>query len=379
MKKLLKKKISFFAFIISISLQVFAQNPLIFDLQPDKSSEKKVMIQKNFTSPDFNLFIGIVENPETNSIKLSFRRGDEGDGLFLCYSFVRSQIAINKMTEFMSGEKKLWIDKKTQKEIPWLNYFWGSKDLALPRGEYYKLLPPNNFHELDMAVVNFENRILINLYFYVAQEKKKRKRTTQLLYQVDPITIIINKAKDPCSETEKIIADIHTQIEQLEIMQAKAKEIVKNISVKNCEVQLSAIHQEIITNFLYEKPQWEEHPDCQNVKDSSNKYKALRSAILKEQCPAPDQPSSLDQPNKPNKKEIKNTVACDLEEINERLKNLQKDINRKKGKKSFENERNEFINIKNLADNNIASANCKKELIETYKNYCTNIEKLLND
>ena len=138
---------------------------------------------------------------------------------------------------------------------------------------------------------------------------------------------------------------------------------------QKCGEQLNNIQQQVMTNFPYEKPQWETYKNLPDISEVINRYSMIRNAILNEKCPTVSAPSSSSTP----------TVACILEDTNSRLMKLQMDITKKKAnKESLDNERNEFANIKNLADKNIASSNCKQELITTYKNYCATIEKLLN-
>jgi hypothetical protein len=361
MEKIMQKKITFLVFMLCITLGAAAQNYIKFDLQSNKTNEKEIVIKnsKNMASPSFSLFVEVTENPEDNSIELSFKRGADGNGLYLCYSLMKNVEVIKNLKECTSGDKKLWRDKKVKKELKDLKYFIKTNDLQLSYRGCYRQLPYNNSDGFTLPIVSSENPISMNLYFYVAKENKSSKKTTQLLYQVDPINIEINMTK----ETE-VAAEINEQIKRLETLREAVKNAQKN--KQKCAEQLSNIQQQIITDFPQEKPQWEAYKNNQNIAEGINQYKILRNAILNEKCsttatatPAP---------------------SCILEDTNSRLMKLQMDITKKKAnKESIENERKEFAEIKNLADKNIASSNCKKELITTYKNYCATIEKILNN
>ena len=357
----MKKNTLFLIFTLCIALGAFAQN-LKFDLQSNKTSEKKIAIRnsKNNASPSFDLSIEVTENPEDNSIELTFKRGGDGNGLYLCYSLMKNVEIIEKMKECTSGDKKMWRDKKVKKELKNLKYFIKTNDLQLSYRSCYKQLPYNNSDGFTLPIISSENPISLNLYFYVAKENKSSKRTTQLLYQVDPINIEINMTKE-----SEIAADVNEQIKLLETLQESAKTALKN--KQKCGEQLGSIQQQVMTDFPYEKPQWEAYKNHQNIAEGINRYKTLRDAILNEKCPTTTTSSTP------------TVTACTLEDTNSRLMKLQMDITKKKAnKESIDNERNEFANIKNLADKNITSSNCKQELITTYKNYCATIEKLLN-
>jgi hypothetical protein len=360
MEKMMKKKILFFVFMLCITLYASAQNYIKFDLQSNKTSEREIVIRnsKNFASPSFDLSIEITENPEDNSIELSFKRGADGNGLYLCYSLMKNVEVIKNMKECTSGDKKLWRDKKVKSELKYLRYLIKTNDLQLSYQGCYRQLPYNNSDGFTLPIISSENPISMNLYFYVAKENKSSKRTTQLLYQVDPINIEINMTK----ETE-VAAEINEQIKLLEALQEAVKTAKKN--KQKCGEQLNNIQQQIMTDFPQEKPQWEAYKNHQHIAEGINQYKILRNAILNEKCP-----TTTATP----------TPSCILEDVNGRLMKLQMDITKKKAnKQSVENERKEFLEIKKLADENIASSNCKKELITTYKNYCATIEKILNN
>ena len=207
----MKKKALFLVFILCTTLYASAQN-IRFDLQANKTSEKEIVIRnsKNNASPSFDLSIEVTGNSDDNSIELSFKRGGDGNGLYLCYSLMKNVEIIEKMKECTSGDKKMWRDKKVKKELKNLKYFIKTNDLQLSYRSCYKQLPYNNSDEFTLPIISSENPISLNLYFYVAKENKSSKKTTQLLYQVDPINIEINMTKD-----SEIAAEINEQIKLL--------------------------------------------------------------------------------------------------------------------------------------------------------------------
>jgi len=388
MTKFIKNTIPFIAFMLSINLHVSAQNLLIFDLQDDPSGEKNVVIRNSsdIAAPAFDLSIGVTEDPDNKSIKLSIKRGADGDGLYLLYSLLERAELIDNMKEFTSNEKKLWRDKKAKKEIKQFKYFLESKAVAPPYMGCYKQLPRNNSDDFILPVVTSKDTIDLTLYFYVGKEKKKGKKTTQLLYRVSPITVEVNMLKDPCNGTEEMVAEINELIEQLEELQEVAQATVKPTN-KKCEEQLGTIRQKIMTDYPTEKSQWKKSGDCQDVKDAAATYASLRSSILDEKCPEPPPPPPPPvvqppppQPQKPVEppKPKEPQAACELEGINNSLLQLQKDIARKQvNGESLDNEQKEFARLKTLGDKNVAAAACKQELVTAYKSYCANIEKKL--
>ncbi|MCL2041721.1 MAG: hypothetical protein FWG84_06760 [Bacteroidales bacterium] len=387
MTKFIKNTIPFMAFMLSISLHVSAQNLLIFDLQDDQSGEKNVVIRNSsdIAAPAFDLSIGITEDSGSKSIKLSIKRGADGDGLYLLYSLMEKAELIDNMKEFTSNAKKLWRDKKAKKEVKQFKYFVESKAVAPPYMGCYKQLPRNNSDDFVLPVITSKDTIDLVLHFYVGKEKKKGKKTTQLLYRVSPITVQVNMQKDPCIGTEGMVAEIQEQIEQLETLQTAAREAVKPAN-KKCEEQLGAIRQKIMTDYATEKSQWKKSNNCPAVKDALTTYGTLRSSILDEKCPTPPPPPPPTvqppptQPQKPVEppKPKEPQAICELESINNSLLQLQKDIARKQvNKESLANEKKEFARLKTLGDKNVAAAACKQELVTAYQSYCSNIEKKL--
>ena len=390
MTRFIKNTIPFMAFMLSLGLHASAQNLLIFDLQEDQSDEKNVVIRNSsdIAAPAFDLSIGITEDSGSKSIKLSIKRGSDGDGLYLLYSLMEKAELIDNMKEFTSNAKKLWRDKKAKTEVKQFKYFVESKAVAPPYMGCYKQLPRNNSDDFVLPVITAKDTIDLVLHFYVGKEKKKGKKTTQLLYRVSPITVQINMLKDPCSGTKGVVAEINEQIEQLEALQTAAREAVKPAN-KKCEEQLSAIQQKIMDNYAAGHQQWG-HQACEDVKGNLAKYEKLRSSILDETCPPPPPPPTVQPPpvqppppppppkpvEPPKPKEP--PVTCELESINNSLLQLQKDIARKQvNKESLANEQKEFARLKTLGDKNVAAAACKQELVTAYKSYCSNIEKKL--
>jgi len=375
MKKIIRKKIAFFAFILCLALHVSAQD-LKFEILVNKSGEEKVIIRNsnNSSSPAFELFIEVADNQRTNSIELTLKRGNNGQDFFLCYSLVKNIALIKEMRECTSNKPKLRRKGEVKDKIKQLEYFIKSGDLMLPDKDCYGQLACNNFDEFILPVVTPEQPISLTLQFYVAQNLKKSKRPTLLLYTVDPINIEITVTRDSCSESEDISAEINVQIRKLDVLQKNAQEAVKE--EQTCQERLGNINQRVQTEFHYEHPQWEKFKKCPEIEAEINRYKTLRAAILNEKCPPSSPKPTYNYPPQPPQPPQQ---SCILEEINPRLFNLQKNIQTKqRNKENIENERKEFAEIKNRAEKNIAVSNCKQDLKDAYKNYCKNIEKLLN-
>ena len=396
MKKSIRK-ITLIALILGVILHVSAQERLDFDLQNNKYQEQKVRIKtsvRNSRMPEFDLFIAVSKDPENKSITLSIRRGAESPDLLLCYSLREKVDLIKNMKECESRAAKLCNKKneKTLYQTQQLDYFLESSALRLPYEECYRQLARGNYYEFMLPVTGSENLVDLTLTFYVAKNKNKGKRPTQLLYRADPINVKIDITQNPCNKAQEMISEMNKQITQLEVLYAEAQEAVKSTDRLQCDEQLNDIHQEILADFPFEQPQWEEYLDCQDIIDGSMKYDKLRRAILKEQCVAPyppeppPPPPSILPPSPPTPlPPPTNTIApktkpCELGTMNQLLMYLQMDINKKKmAGESIDEERKEFAKIKDLANKNLNVATCDEELVKAYKNYCTKIEKILNN
>jgi len=356
---------------------LFAQETIRLNLQPGASEKKEVQISQPYSYglDDFPVFIKVdwVVDAEKNNIVLTFdRTSSEGEGLLLCFPLMSNSMLLNQVKACNSLSKRIWRGKGA-KSIKRMDYFFQSDDVDKNYSDCYRYVAINNEEEFDLGNIGEKEILFISLTnLYVVREEKRpwyhlSRRDMKLKYQAKPIDLEIVLERppvDPCLQESNmaLLTEVKGRIVELEKIKEKAEDIVKRN--RNCSSQLIEIFKEVEDNFPLEQPAWSSS-DCNEVEVAFSNYKEIRLDVLSQKCrPATGRSVSR---------------CPDLQKINLQLMNLQMEIySKKKDGKSMEKEKMMFLEIKNDTDKKI-TASCDKDLIDSYRSFCSYIEEALNN
>ena len=174
---------------------------------------------------------------------------------------------------------------------------------------------------------------------------------------------LIRPVINVCDGSDELLNDIIEKIAQLESI--KDNEIIDIKKRSDCAVKLKEKQTAVEQDFLEYYPAWDKYSQCEMLEDAVKRYSDIRFDILNDTC--------IKVPPVVKRCEV------DFRTINDRLMNLQIDILRKKRNgDSTENEKTEYLAIKNDTDKRITN-NCPKEQVASYYTFCRNIERALNE
>ena len=362
-------------FLTGIVTGLFAQAPVRFKVQPGTSDKKELQIVQPSSDGlnDFLLHLNVewVVDAGKNNIVITFDRSNsEGEGLLLCFPLMRDAMPLGKIKACNSLSKRIWKGKGA-KFVKYMGYFIQSDDIEKEYSECYRYVAVNNEEDFDLGDIGEKESLFLSLTnLYVMSEAKRpwyylSKRDMRLEYRAEPIDVEITLERppaDPCllEENKTILGDIEQKIVELEAIKKKADDVVK--ANKNCASLLKNILTEVKENYPEEQVAWS-NSECGDVKTFMSEYKEIYNSILAVKC-----------------KPVASKGRCpDLKKINKQLMTLQMNIYaKKKDGISYEKERGEFSTIKNSTDKKITST-CDKDLLDSYRSFCTYIEDALNN
>ena len=350
---------------------LFAQETIRLKLQPGASEKKEIRIIQPYSDgiDNFSMFLKVdwVTDAEKNNIILTFdRTNSEGKNLILCFPLMKNSMSTNSVKAFNSLSKQIWRGKSA-KSIRQMEYFFQSDDVEKNYNDYYRYVAVNNEEEFDLGNVGDKKNLFISLNnLYVIREEKRpwyllSKRDMKMEYRAEPINLEIVLETDPCLFENNIalLEEAKEKIIELEAIKEKAEEVVR--VNRNCSSQLRRIFEEVEYSFPLEQPAWSSS-NCNEVQVAFFEYQKIRTDIFSQRCRSA--PATGDCP--------------DLQNINKQLMSLQMEIYSKKREgKSVENEKAQFLTIKNDTDKKITSS-CDKNLLDSYRSFCAYIEDALN-
>ena len=355
-----------------------AQDSYTYNLRPDVYEAKEVVLQSSNAFEELKLTLGLKWMQKENQLQLTFDRkaGEGNDTYLLFFPIVPGRVSISDIADCKSRKKNVWTKAKGN-ELNYLSYFLESDHLDISDyGECYKSLANNNEEEFSFEIKTLENFTLKLTGIYAAKIVKRpwyyfSSRDKKLEYKINPITLSINFPRSTvtnlCGNSGQIIAYINAQKEILRVDRNDLADAQRNQNYTLCSLIKDLIRRKFIeTNDKCEKYA----AACDEIAQAIKSYNNECESIMSEQCKTAP-PSS-------------NSSGCSLSEqelttINNRLKNLQMQINlKKKEGSSTDSEAKEYRSIKTTVNEKL-TPECRrkyKSSIDAFVNYCTKIESL---
>lgn len=377
------RHILLFVFLTASVFKLFAQEPVRFKLQPGTSEKKEVQIVQPYSDglDDFPLFLTmewVVDGGKNNIVMTFDRTNSEGEGLLLSFPLMKNAMLLSDVKACNSLSKRIWRGKGAR-SVRQMDYFLQSDDIEKQYSDCYRYVAANNEEEFDLGNIGEKESVFFSLInLYVMREEKRpwyylSKRDMKLEFRAEPIDVEIileRPPADPCELESNIglLKEAERRVAELESIKEEAEEVIR--TNRNCSSLLKAIFEDVEENFPLDQPEWDSS-ECNKVKGAYSNYKKVRINILSQQCRSVATGGGSSSSA---------TTRCpDLKKINQQLMNLQMEIYaKKKDGKSPEKERTSFLSIKNDTDKKITSS-CDKDLLDSYRSFCTYIEDALNN
>lgn len=352
---------------------LFGQKSIHFSLKPKTSEKKEIQLSQPNSDglSDFKMLLNAewTIEEETDRIRLTFdRTNSDGEGLLLCFPLMKDSASLNKMKACNSISKRIWKGKGA-KSVHKIAYFIESDNIEKEYKDCYRFVAVNNKEDFEFTIK--ENTEVLDLSLtnlFVMREAKRpwyyfSKRDMKAEYRAEPINIRIKLNRPPVTPCQRedntlLLKEINEKIVELEALHEKANEAKLS---NNCYGQLKDIQNELKSDYPLEQTAWSDS-ECDEVQDLFSTYKKLHAEIASTRC-----------------KSTSSSSCPDLKRINKRLMDLQMKIYaKKKDGKDISKEKKEFLNIKNDTDKKITS-DCNKDLLGSYKSFCTYIEQALGN
>ena len=360
----------------SISYCVSAQLEVVrFQLEHNKAQSKKITISsKNDSFTSVELTLECKWDSITDHIQFFFNRSLDfsESGAILCFSMYngRNMTSIKRMRKSNSTVKALWLAPQTR-HLSQLQYFLRSDDGKSDEASHYITLP-NGIMETFNFYMNNGKASAVSLDFrtYFLKQEKKRcgRRNMKIIgeaYDVNVKIELLRPVKDPCKGSDVLLNELIDKIAQLEGIQEK--DIAQIKKGPNCAAKLKEKQTAVGQSFLERYPEWDNFFKCEMIEEAIIRYSEVRTAILSDTCAVVA------------RRVVATSCSVDFKTVNNNLMNLQIDILRKKRNgERIEAERTNYLAIKNDVDKRI-TPNCPKDQVESYRTFCRNIEKALNE
>lgn len=370
-------------FLVAAVSGLSAQETVRFKLQPGKSEQKEIQVIQPYSDglDDFPVQLKaewVTDGGKNNIVLMFDRTNSEGEGLILCFPLMRNPMTLGDVKACNSLSKRIWKGKGA-KSIGQMNYFLQSDDVEKDYSDCYRYVAVNNEEEFDLGSVGEKESLFISLTnLYVMREEKRpwyylSKRDMKLEYRAEPIDIEIMLERlpaDPCliESNVALLKEVKAKVAELEAIRERVESVIK--ANKNCSSLLKEIFEEVEEDFPLEQPTWSAS-ECNEVKAAFLSYKKIRIDIFSQKCRT--------RSTGGGSVAVGATPCPDLKKINKQLMNLQMEIYAKKKEgKSIEKEKASYQNIKNDTDKKISSS-CDKDLLDSYRSFCTYIEDALNN
>lgn len=364
------KYILFSVLLFGVISGLFGQKSVHISLKP-KTPEKKEIQLLQSNSDGLNnfkilLYAEWIVDEETDRIRLTFdRTNSDGEGLLLCFPLVSEPISINNMKACNSVTKRIWKGKG-MKPVNKITYFVESEDIEKEYKDCYRFVAINNKEDFEFDIKDQKEALELSLTnLFITRETKRpwyyfSKKDMKAEYRAEPIDIKIelDRRATMCLREGNtlLLKELNEKVAELETMRERASNAR---SSANCYSQLKEVQSRLRADYPLAQPAWNDS-ECDEVQDLYSRYKGLHSEISSMRC--------------------KSTAHCpDLKRINKRLMDLQMKIYAKKKEgKNISKEKKEYLNIKNDTNKKITS-DCNKDLLGSYKSFCTYIEQALGN